>query len=150
MGLSEAQARCKKHPKHRQSPGVCSSCLRERLSQLSSATSRRTTAASSCSSSLSSSPYSSDSSSCSSPLSQPNASQVKGPVCFLKSGNDGLMRSRSIAFVTRNRIAAEITDEKKKGGFWSKLLRSTSTSKRTKGAMMHSRTVRERANNVVY
>ncbi|PQM38156.1 uncharacterized protein Pyn_14208 [Prunus yedoensis var. nudiflora] len=27
-------ARCKKHPKHEQSPGVCSLCLREKLERL--------------------------------------------------------------------------------------------------------------------
>ncbi|GLU16145.1 hypothetical protein SLE2022_325940 [Rubroshorea leprosula] len=32
---------CKKHPKHRQSPGVCSLCLREKLSHLSTSSSRR-------------------------------------------------------------------------------------------------------------
>nr|DAD41038.1 TPA_asm: hypothetical protein HUJ06_015361 [Nelumbo nucifera] len=148
MGWSEAGVRCRKHPNHRQSPGVCSSCLSERLSQLFSTAPRSTTAASSCFSSLSSSPYSSGSSSCSSPIPQRNGSELKGRICFVVSGNDGLVRSRSMAFVTRNRIA-EATDGKKKGGFWSRFLRST--GKRTKDVvMMHSRTMRERVTSVVY
>ena len=62
---------CKKHPNHRQSPGVCSLCLRHKLSQLSSASMRKTTLISSCRSSSTSSSLSSycssSSSSCASP-----------------------------------------------------------------------------------
>ncbi|XP_010521295.1 PREDICTED: uncharacterized protein LOC104800226 [Tarenaya hassleriana] len=32
---SSAMGQCKKHPKHRQSPGVCSLCLNQKLSRLS-------------------------------------------------------------------------------------------------------------------
>ncbi|KAF8404651.1 hypothetical protein HHK36_009539 [Tetracentron sinense] len=135
MGLSESEVRCKKHPKHRQSAGVCSFCLRERLSQLSSSQ-NSTTMASSWSSSLYSSASSSSSSSCSS-YSSPI--QHHGSISFLISGNNGLAKSRSMAFDPRNRVG-EDTDGMKKGGFWSKLLRST--RKRTKEVLMHSRTVR--------
>ncbi|KAK9110743.1 hypothetical protein Sjap_018803 [Stephania japonica] len=69
--------RCSKHPKHRQSPGVCSMCLREKLFKLLDTSSSSSTIAmassssSICSSncsSMSSSPYSSEASSCSSPV----------------------------------------------------------------------------------
>ncbi|KAK9110986.1 hypothetical protein Scep_018505 [Stephania cephalantha] len=72
-----AQLRCSKHPKHRQSPGVCSMCLREKLFKLLDASSSSNTivmassSSSICSSncsSMSSSPYSSEASSCSSPV----------------------------------------------------------------------------------
>lgn len=67
---------CKKHPKHRQSPGVCSVCLREKLTKLPSTSSSRATTvrnASTCSSTCSS--LSSLSSECSS-----NASCYSSPM----------------------------------------------------------------------
>lgn len=74
-GGSQCKPGCKKHPKHRQSPGVCSLCLTEKLNKISSTSCRRSNKilnleSSSCSSSSSlSSGYSSCSaSSCSSPV----------------------------------------------------------------------------------
>ncbi|KAF8099531.1 hypothetical protein N665_0242s0015 [Sinapis alba] len=76
--ISDNNFSCKKHTKHRQSPGICSLCLTERLSKVSLEYYRYTknaaqTASSYCSSTSSStsvsSYYSSSSvSSCSSPL----------------------------------------------------------------------------------
>ncbi|KAK8572392.1 hypothetical protein V6N13_047991 [Hibiscus sabdariffa] len=117
---------CRKHPKHRQSPGVCSLCLRDKLSRLpANSTSRCTTAtvASSCSSSPSS--YSSSSSSASSSY----TSSPTHRYSFPKEGNDGfslfliggknmLTKSKSVAFASRLRSK----EGKNKTGFFSKLL----------------------------
>ncbi|KAH6803739.1 hypothetical protein C2S51_031986 [Perilla frutescens var. frutescens] len=118
---SKANSICKKHPKHMQSPGVCSICLNEKLSQLmsnsdsSSSSSRAARSRSSSSSSLSSyvsSLSSSNASSCSSPVVDSNSVRV-------------FKKSKSIGIV--------------KGGFWSKLL-----PRKSRGILMHSRTTRER------
>ncbi|KAJ4967521.1 hypothetical protein NE237_019370 [Protea cynaroides] len=144
MGWVEAEMRCKKHPKHRQTPGVCSYCLREKLIKLSSANNNNGTETeeegSSYSSSLSSSPYSSGAtSSYSSPLHDrfDSLDRISGPGLFMKSRS-------MVAFVPRmrRRTQVEATDGngKKKVGFWSKLLRSTGKS--TKKMLSHSKTMR--------
>ncbi|KAI3672520.1 hypothetical protein L6452_38609 [Arctium lappa] len=124
---SSSSTKCKKHPKHQQSPGVCSLCLRERLSKISKSSSRVITYASSSSYSSSAS-ISSISSAASSAALSNTASPMhvyrKGRnLSFLKSK---LKKSKSMVFVTE-RIMED--DVKKKNGFWSKL--------------MHSRTMRE-------
>lgn len=130
MGI-ESNYGCKRHPNEQQSPGVCSSCLREKLLRLSNSHMHKKGLIASVSSQSSSPRYSSASSSSfnGSPTIRRNDS-----IIFMVSGNSELKKSRSIAFVSRR--------EKKKGGFWSKLLRST--GKRTKEVLMHSKTVRER------
>ncbi|XP_043721975.1 uncharacterized protein LOC122669295 [Telopea speciosissima] len=148
MGWAESEMRCKKHPMHRRTPGVCSYCLRERLIKLSIANNggrggMEEAAGSSCSSSLSSSPYSSGaSSSDSSPL-HDRFAYSEGRV-----GSSGFsLKSRSVVGFgpktsRRRRVEVEGTDgNKKKGGFWSKLLRST--GKKTKKILLHSSTVKE-------
>ncbi|KAK8492150.1 hypothetical protein V6N13_054112 [Hibiscus sabdariffa] len=116
---------CRKHPKHRQSPGVCSLCLRDKLSRLpANSTSRCTTAtvASSCSSSPSS--YCSSSSASSSYASSPMHRHSfpkegkDGFSLFLISGKNMLTKSKSVAFASRLRSK----EEKNKTGFFSKLL----------------------------
>lgn len=157
---SKSDGRCKKHPKHRQTPGVCSLCLKERLCQLS-ATSRShaasTTTRSSCSTSSSLSSYysSSSASSCSSPslsYSYPFVTQEKtGSMSFVMGANNVLQKSRSLAFVPRMRrrdgSGGGGDDHKKKGrGFWSKLfLRRTSKrmdQDNNNSTFMQSKTVR--------
>ncbi|GFY85866.1 hypothetical protein Acr_04g0006040 [Actinidia rufa] len=123
------QTRCKKHPKHRQSPGVCSVCLGERLSQLSTGLRAKTTLvikASSCTSSSSSS------------LSSLSSSGEVSPV------HHRFRKSRSLAFVVGAR--GEDREGKKKGGFWSKLLwpRSKKMDGGLGGLILHSKTMRER------
>ncbi|MFS7941305.1 putative protein OCTOPUS [Helianthus anomalus] len=120
--------KCKKHPKHQQSPGICSLCLRERLLKISRSSSRVIICASSttCSSSSSISSISSVSSSSSGALSytaSPMHGRRNGHISFLRSK---LKKSKSMAFASE-RIMDD--DERKKAGFWSKL--------------MHSRTMRE-------
>ena len=62
MRRSEWEDRCKRHPEHRMSKGVCPSCLRDRLAHLSPSSSATTTTRAS-SSSATTSPYSSGGSS---------------------------------------------------------------------------------------
>ncbi|KAH1125111.1 hypothetical protein AAZX31_06G096600 [Glycine max] len=144
---------CKKHPKHRQSPGVCSLCLRDKLSQLSSAcsssssSSRKTTFISSCHSSSSSSSLtsycSSSASSCASPTlpfpfhkdSKSGSNSVS--IFLLSAKPGGILKSRSMSVVaTRRRTKGqdEGDDRNKKSGmksgFWSKLLHPRTKSKR--------------------
>ncbi|XP_057779571.1 uncharacterized protein LOC130998155 [Salvia miltiorrhiza] len=120
---------CKKHPKHRQSPGVCSICLRQKLSQLSNCDSSRAARSRSASSASSLSSYVSS-------LSSSNASPAPDAVAFFR-------KSRSMALVVPRRRKQEAGQNGKeipivKGGFWSKLLPQKSTR-----TLMHSRTTRE-------
>lgn len=138
MQISKSKAKsnsiiCKKHPNHKQNPGVCSVCLSEKLSMLSKTTSRsNTTTITSSSSSLSSLSSSSDVSSCSSPP-------------HYRTDNNVLTKSRSLALIMRRReggILEESNGNKKKGGFLSKLLNLRRNIKDE--GLAHSRTMRER------
>ncbi|XP_023741830.1 uncharacterized serine-rich protein C215.13 [Lactuca sativa] len=148
---------CKKHPKHQQSPGVCSLCLRERLSKISSTSSRAVTNVSSSSSSSTISSVSSVSSSrgssngpsyTASPmhnyLNQRKTYDVerKGYLSFLR-------KSRSMAFVSENIVEID-GKQKKSNGFWSKLIGSKrsdaqkrSMEESSSSRLMHSKTMRE-------
>ncbi|KAF5746789.1 hypothetical protein HS088_TW06G00964 [Tripterygium wilfordii] len=147
---------CKKHPKHKQSPGICSLCLNEKLSKVSKTRSRRTIKRSSSSSSSSSSSLSSEYSSSSS-LSSSYSSPMhhRHPYRFSTGGGGGknnrgknnvnaLAKSRSLAFVQRRSGDDSCSDYKKKttrrGGFWSKLLRPT-RKKIDNGGLVHSSTL---------
>ncbi|XP_007018706.2 PREDICTED: uncharacterized protein LOC18592112 [Theobroma cacao] len=149
-GRSKPNEGCRRHPKHRQSPGVCSLCLGEKLSQLSAHTSSRsittTVSSSSSSSSLSSYHSSSSASSCSSPMHRYRfTTEGKGTSLslLLFSGKNILTKSRSLAFASRMR-RKEGDDKKKKDGFLSKLLHPRSSKKMEEAAgLMHSRTMRE-------
>ncbi|KVH98550.1 uncharacterized protein LOC112511588 [Cynara cardunculus var. scolymus] len=152
---SSATTTCKKHPKHRQSPGICSLCLRERLSKISSSSSRAVTNVSSSSSSSSissiSSVYSSNNSSnASSYTASPMQNyrnlrkldnlEGKGYLYFLKKNSAGVLKkSRSVAVVSDRKNVVQDQAMKEKVGFWSKLM----GSKRSSSRMMHSRTMRE-------
>ncbi|KAM7520800.1 hypothetical protein LguiB_019762 [Lonicera macranthoides] len=156
MARSKADLmRCKKHPKHRQSPGVCSVCLREKLSQLSSNMRKNTASmASSCSSSSSlSSLSSSNVSSLSSPVHRTHfvGVEAKGRyVSFLKSGKSVLLtKSRSMAFDVPMRVREGVDHGKQKSGFWSRLIGARST-KRVDDGLVHSRTMRERATSRIH
>ncbi|KAG4954799.1 hypothetical protein HKD37_14G040949 [Glycine soja] len=144
IGRVKHNGYCKKHPKHHQSPGVCSLCLREKLSQLSSSSSdshrRISSICSSSSSSLSSSScYSSASasSSCASPMqcfcftTTEGKSSSSSVSIFLLSGNDGIIkgRCRPLDIVPRRRdcegggVDHHGHDKSaNKSGFWFKLL----------------------------
>ncbi|CAI9266478.1 unnamed protein product [Lactuca saligna] len=146
---SSSAGSCNKHPKHRQSPGICSLCLRERLSKISGPSSGAVINVSSSSSSSSissvSSAYSSHASSyTASPMqSYRNRRQIgnlegNGYLHFLRKNTNGLLKkSRSVAFVSDQTNVMQ--DHEKKVGFWSKLM----GTKRNSSRMMHSRTLRE-------
>ncbi|KAM7253338.1 hypothetical protein ACFE04_025956 [Oxalis oulophora] len=146
-------ANCKRHPKHKQSPGVCSLCLREKLSHLqSSSTSRSLSIQDSCCSTTSSlsSYYSSCSSTSStsyisSPLRRYRFSTREGHNYHDKGSSSTfslssvLRKSRSLAFVpnkSRSKDMQACDDgknkkiKKKKDWFLSKFIyprRKTST-----------------------
>ncbi|XP_045823777.1 uncharacterized protein LOC123916369 [Trifolium pratense] len=120
--------RCKKHPKHVQSPGVCSLCLKDKLYQLSTSSSssfQKTNSASGSSSCSSVSSYDSSSSvsSCSSPPMHDDRSfSTKGKTIFLFQKHNGLVKSKSMTVVPRKRKDSEKNDySSKKSGFWFKL-----------------------------
>ncbi|CAH9110570.1 unnamed protein product [Cuscuta europaea] len=142
MEWSKPEAICRRHPDHKQPSGVCSCCLRERLSKISGAVSV------SSGTSLSSSPaencdYYSASSSSASGCGTPRGhrritSDVAGRFSFLSIGSGGcegrLKKSRSIAFAARKQGRGR-GGGKKNEGFWSKLIKST--GKRTKKVFLH-------------
>ncbi|MCD7449381.1 hypothetical protein HAX54_051812 [Datura stramonium] len=138
MGFSEPVVICKNHPQHKQQPGVCSCCLREKLSKINGTTTIATI--SSIPSSLSSS---ASSSTCASPRGHRRITSdvAGGHYSFVTlaaagagGGGGGLKKSRSIAFVARGGRVG-INGKKKKEGFWSKLIRST--GKRSKRVIVH-------------
>ncbi|XP_052201676.1 uncharacterized protein LOC127807680 [Diospyros lotus] len=135
-----ADGRCKKHQTHQQSPGVCSVCLTERLSQLSRSSKTKSIAWSSSTSSLSSHNYSSCQSS---PVHRrfhlAADHRAKGKI------DSVIRKSRSMVFAPRKREmeGAEGEEGKKKRGFWSKLLHPRS-KKVDAGSFFRSSTLRER------
>ncbi|KAI5669813.1 hypothetical protein M9H77_19666 [Catharanthus roseus] len=144
MAWSEPEIMCKKHPDQRQQPGICSSCLREKLAKLPSL---RFAMVPSRSSSVSSSRVSSNSSSiCMSPTKDQANHQGKSSDSGVNGRtNNGLRKSKSSTCVARSRRGRNGGDGKKKEGFWSKLIRSTSV--KTKGVFVHSsnKTTKERS-----
>ncbi|XAR48539.1 hypothetical protein NMG60_11031390 [Bertholletia excelsa] len=139
-GAKAGALRCKRHPKHQQSPGVCSLCLRERLSQLSTSNPRKASGLVNkyLSFSSSSSDLSPLSSHCSSYQLSPvrlrhrRATEAKGwsGALLLGRSRKELKKSRSLACVAREREREEGREGiKKKSGFWSKLLHRSKTIK---------------------
>ncbi|TMW82478.1 hypothetical protein EJD97_005841 [Solanum chilense] len=128
MIFIEPQVICKKHQDHKQNHGVCSCCLRERLIKLSTNSTTTIMATSSSSSSKSST-------TCGSPRGHRRInSDVVGPFSFIGTGaGGGLKKSRSMAFVARS--CGLLNEQKKKEGFWSKLIKST--GKRSKRVLVH-------------
>ncbi|XP_057419149.1 uncharacterized protein LOC130713394 [Lotus japonicus] len=119
---------CKVHPNNKQLPGVCSSCLRDKLLILSNKQAS------------SSSPPSSNYMSPAYRGHHRHVSSVMDSVSSMISLNYGLKRSRTIAFASgslrREKEVNRNKKESKKGGLWSKLLRLT--RKNTNEASMHS------------
>ncbi|KAK7318649.1 hypothetical protein RJT34_03354 [Clitoria ternatea] len=146
MKWSDLEAGCKEHPNNKQLPGVCSSCLRDKLSKLCD---NQPTPRSPFTSSQSFSYNTAASLNYVSPAHRRRhrrqTSNVTDSVSSMISFNHGLKKSNSIAFASRSlRMDREVTENDrggKKGSFWSKLLKMT--RKNTKGAFMHSRTTRE-------
>ncbi|CAL0319332.1 unnamed protein product [Lupinus luteus] len=157
VGWFNPNGRCKKHLKHHQSPGVCSLCLKDKLSQLSSfsSSSKRTTSGA-CDSSSASSSLSSYCSSSASSLASPMHpfKERKGGSSsisiFLTSSSSkhGLVKSRSMAFLPRRRKDSEednTTKSAKKEGFWFKLLHPKNKRSMEKKDIkrVHSKSLRE-------
>lgn len=141
---------CKDHPNDKQLPGVCSSCLRDKLSQLTTLIDPHC-----CSPSSPTSPQAQPFSHASLNYVTPayprrlhrNASHATSSVSCMLSFNYelNLKKSKSLAFASRNRLKErDIVSGgrgRKKDGFWSKVLKLT--RKDTKEAFMNSRTARE-------
>ncbi|KAK8517395.1 hypothetical protein V6N13_127576 [Hibiscus sabdariffa] len=122
MGFSKSE--CKLHPSQQQNQGVCPSCLRERLSRLSSTSYNEASRVA---------PYYVSNSASPAPRRIPhrrNGSLAMGvvgsPSLAVKVGDHyGLKKSRSIAVVARKDGDEDVKKVKKKErrGFWSKLFR---------------------------
>lgn len=143
MGRSEGDAmmRCKKHPRHRQSTGVCSLCLIERLSDLAAANNAKVNnqqAASYCSSSDASTSYSTVSSPFSPAGGAATSVFFSGP--FL-GGRAPMIRSKSVAVVVE-RPAPQGKERRRRSGtgLWSKLMR-VGTKRRKAPALAASSTL---------
>ncbi|XP_039127650.1 uncharacterized protein LOC120263737 [Dioscorea cayenensis subsp. rotundata] len=136
-----AERRCKRHPEHKQTKGVCPNCLRERLDQLSASSSLDACSTSSSSSSMSS-------------------SVSESP----KRQQETLRKSRSLASVIGEEVKEELREKrksemkmmknkekkKKKERFWAKLI---SGGKRRDGhedgdvSLKHSKTLKEKSSS---
>lgn len=126
---------CRYHPNRNPCPGICPSCLRERLKTLAMTTTTNTTNIYS----LSQSPISYDYSSVSSGRISPRrrrhqrvASDIMGSIYFAIGGShdQGLKKSRSVIFAPRKGVMKDhVVHSKKKTGFWSKLLHRSSGKK---------------------
>ncbi|KAL2332746.1 hypothetical protein Fmac_013959 [Flemingia macrophylla] len=122
--------RCKVHPNDKQTPGVCSSCLREKLSQLHNTNpiiNPRSFSPNNCYDSPSSPERFStcrvSSTSQRSRRMRRNGSHAAESASCMVGLN--LKKSKSLAFATRNRIRERDRDVsgRNKDGFWSKVLK---------------------------
>ncbi|KAK7311644.1 hypothetical protein RJT34_09916 [Clitoria ternatea] len=161
VGRFNPNGYCKKHPKHRQSPGVCSLCLRDKLSQLPSSSSNSSTktntlscdSSSVSSNSLSSYCSSSANSSCASPNSHPFPSTSFVSIFLLNNNakHGGLVKSRSVAVFPRRRkegdegdVDGHVKKSVKKHGFWFKLLHPKRKKMEDKATrLVHTRSLLE-------
>ncbi|KAK1287489.1 hypothetical protein QJS10_CPB19g01378 [Acorus calamus] len=127
MGLT-AEIRCKNHPNHRQSQGVCPNCLSEKLNQiLSSSKVSRTISSSSSPSPGSVASFSSVSlSSAQSPNTRRKQQQQQPPL--------GRSRSMVVPVLKTTATATLTSAENRRGGFWSRLLLRLDSGKRRKFA----------------
>lgn len=145
LELEASGTRCKEHPNNNQLPGVCSYCLRDKLSNL-------------CNNKPtyyhvphSPQPFSSVSSNFVSLANRHShhrrhtSSLTDSSFSSMISSNSGLKKSKSVAFASRSQLRGKVENGdnkvRKKGSFWSKLLKLTRND--TKEAFMHSKTMRE-------
>lgn len=154
MGWSDhtdQAGRCKKHPKHKQPPGVCAVCLTERLSKLAASSNKKAknVVRRVDHSYTSSSDISSSYSTVSSPSSPSGERMNLGSRVFFSGPLSGreMFRSKSMAVVVeckgrqveRENIAGKDMRRRSGNGFWSKLMRVG--SKRSKEVLVHSKSV---------
>ncbi|KAJ8433794.1 hypothetical protein Cgig2_025957 [Carnegiea gigantea] len=108
---------CKKHPKHRQSPGVCSLCVSEKLTRISATSSNKTSKGRAYYCSSSSLSSSVDDSYASSPSSSPpHLRRIASDVLVddnAKKVDAGFGKSRSMAFVAAE--DGKLRPEEKRG-----------------------------------
>ncbi|CAJ1854952.1 unnamed protein product [Sphenostylis stenocarpa] len=118
---------CKEHPHDKQSPGVCSSCLREKLSQLYNTNPMIDPLSfSPASPSSPASPHQSFSSSRGGhrrPRFRRNASLAAAAESGSCVQGLNLKKSKSLAFASKNRGRERDVNGRKKDGFWSKVLK---------------------------
>ncbi|KAJ0981414.1 hypothetical protein J5N97_009669 [Dioscorea zingiberensis] len=134
-----AERRCKQHPEHRQTKGVCPYCLRERLDILSGSSSAATTSTSldACSTAAS---FSSVSSVSESPK---------------RRRQEPLRKSRSLAFVIGEEKEEEKREkrnkDKKKDRFWSRFITAAAGKRRdAHAAFKHSKTLKEKSSSSLW
>ncbi|GAB2254089.1 hypothetical protein Droror1_Dr00021898 [Drosera rotundifolia] len=135
MGISPNDQNCPKHPNLKQIPGVCSSCLREKLSKLTPSTHTFPDFSSAAIFHSSSPEFS--------PVAPPPGGGhrriVSAAMMGKMTGIGSLKKSRSVACGGRMRRDCEEEEEegemieldlseskKKRSGFWWRLIRSTS------------------------
>ncbi|KAK2443653.1 hypothetical protein QL285_014739 [Trifolium repens] len=148
--LEATRVRCKEHPNDKQIPGVCSSCLRDKLSQLY--TKNPVEPLYNCSPSSPASPQAIDEGSTNHGSSghrgrrfRRNASHATGSASCMISFNHALnlKKSKSLAVASRNRVRDRDVGGgggrgRKKDGFWSKVLKLR--RKDTEETVVNSRT----------
>lgn len=144
MGWIHPEMMCMMHPDEKQHPGICSSCLREKLKQLPAipfATNQPFSPTAFYSSST-------QSSVCASPTSNRHAHHRRvsstfapGPDVYVINGKGRMGKSHSVRCIKRKRVRNGVVEGKKKEGFWSKLIRSTSL--KTRGVFVHSKHAKE-------
>jgi Protein of unknown function (DUF740) len=153
MRRSEWEDRCKSHPEHRLSKGVCPFCLREKLAHLSSSSSTTNTTHASSSSTISPNSTNTNRSSwnvAAAPLSPPPAvaatqvNSVRNPDMFQKSGSLDLdLDSEKDTIGQRHKDKFKKKKEKIER-FFSKIIHGP--SKRDEGHdLHHSRTMKEKS-----
>lgn len=143
MGWSEAEVVCGKHPEEAPQPGICPSCLRERLAAIIGKYGAEISnnyyynvvdlaASPPSDSGTAAYVYGDDYSGFSSPARRQRrrhqrvASDIMDSIYVALGGGGGLKKSRSMAnYATRDGGVSQ----KKKGGFWNKLLLRSSVKK---------------------
>ncbi|PKU62677.1 vitellogenin-A2 [Dendrobium catenatum] len=156
MGRPEKEGRCKKHPIHKNSNGVCPYCLRDKLANISGSSSSSTNNAGSSSSSASSTAYSSYdsdvSSSVASPPKQYEERNKKRIFQLLKGRKRTLKSSLSFSLSKEvEKVSEKGKEEKRKskngaGKLWAKLVMAGKGKKNQgegRSTLAHSMTVKE-------
>ncbi|KAG8072463.1 hypothetical protein GUJ93_ZPchr0006g43001 [Zizania palustris] len=170
-GRREEEVRCRRHPRHRQPAGVCASCLRERLSHLTSASASSSSSlpsvvrgeveeeeASSCCSEASTE-YSSStegSSGASSRMGSPywqTRAQFHQEMMAGRSGGGrlSLLMKHERVLLDRDEVASVVRRmrERRATSFWTKLLHATVGGGKEGCSMAHSKTLHHQERSTV-
>ncbi|KAF0902727.1 hypothetical protein E2562_019075 [Oryza meyeriana var. granulata] len=145
-------ARCRRHPRHRHSAGVCPFCLRDRLSRLSAEVAKAASSQSPSSSSASSSPCSSTTGEGSAASAQPPPGRRARLGMLMRQEEQRDTTVASAAALGDVRDKEEAPEEKKtkvaarRNGFWARLqqqLQHGSWHRKDGCSMAHSKAVGE-------